>query len=625
MSERDKLEIAQADVCRREAARGLEPPKITKRPSAPNVTAAAASLPSSSGRAAPERPPENNRPSKPHSWGSSHADMFPEPHAGRTRVWSDKTGQFKVEAEYLGLNGNKIRLHKLNGVIIEVPIDKMSPDDVQMIKRHEARKAKAAQLDDDDDVPLGRSTSRQTAAPPTKSKETQARAESPPIPAAASEMPKPRKPRFDWFAFFLDAGCDMDDCTRYAAAFDRDRIDEAILPDLEASTLRSLGLREGDVIRVRKEINTRFAKKTPDQQAQIKLDEEYAQQLQEHENSGSKGPAPQPPPGLFTGPDGKLTNNTRRGRPEKKSTGPDTVDPSAIAAASDQLSRVAVQSPSPPPAPPPPPEPKIQPLISGFDDDAWTIKPSTPKPTSPAPPARAASPMATAPAPLANTTDSLLAQIQSLRPASTGLSSNNTGGSFDRLARMSGQQRTPAGPQQPMQTGSSGFSGSSGYGLGVQNTSQPMSSMIGQANGARGPLAPVPTNEGLLNPLQPAQTGFVPTRPGAQSPQGMETQQTGWQQQQQSIMMQPTGYAAGFQQGYQQMQPSMDGIPNALLRRLTCLRKQTSQAIPVVSNSSSRRAFSSLDKRLSTLSLIFHRHNLMRTRTSSPLPTSLPR
>ena len=478
-----------------------------------------------------------------------------EPHTGRTRVWSDKTGQFKVEAEYLGLNGNKIRLHKLNGVIIEVPIDKMSSEDVQMIKRHEARRAKAAPLDDDDS-PLGDRAKR--TAPPARSQETNARAESPPVPAAALEMPKPRKPRFDWFAFFLECGCDMDDCTRYAAAFERDRIDESILPDLQADTLRSLGLREGDVIRVRKEINTRFAKKTPDQLAQIKQDEDYARQLQEHENNGSKGPAPQSPPGLFTGPDGKLNNNTRRGRPDKKNTGPDTVDSSAIAAASDQLSRASVKSPSPPPvAASPPPEPKPQTLI-GFDDDAWTIKPSTPKPTTPAPPAAPLQPAApTSSLPLANTTDSLLAQISSLRPANTGMSSNNTGGSFDRVSQMVDQRALP--PQQPMQPGSSGFSGSSGYGLGQQNTNQPMSSMMGQPNGSRGPLAPVPTNEGLLNPLQPAQTGFVPTRPGQQQQQGMMPQQTGWQQQQAPMMMQPTGYAAGFQQGYQQMQPSEQG------------------------------------------------------------------
>ncbi len=445
-------------------------------------------------------------------------------------------------------------------MIIEVPIDKISPDDVQMIKRHEARKARAAQIDDDD-VPLGRSTNRHSTSQPSRSVESQVRAESPPIPAAALEMPKPRKPRFDWFAFFLEAGCDMDDCTRYAAAFNRDRIDEAILPDLEAGTLRSLGLREGDVIRVRKEINTRFAKKTPEQQAQIKLDEEYARQLQEHENSGSKGPVPQPPPGLFTNPDGKLTNNTRRGRPDNKSTGPDSVDASAIAAVSDQLSRVSVTSPSPPPllAASPPPGEKPQPLISGFDDDAWTIKPSTPKPTSSAPPAPAAPPqpaIRAASPPPANTTESLLQQIHSLRPANTGISANKTGGSFDRVSQFVGQPNAPSGSMQPMQTGSSGFSGASGYGLGAHNTNQAMSSMMGQANGQRGPLAPVPRNEGLLNPLQPAQTGFVPTRGGQQPQQGMMPQQTGWQQQQQAMMMQPTGYAAGFQQGYQQMQPS---------------------------------------------------------------------
>ena len=481
-----------------------------------------------------------------------------EPNAGRTRLWSDKSGQFKVQAEYLGLNGTKIRLHKLNGVIIEVPIDKMSPDDVQMIRRHESRKNRAAEADDD--LTMGRGDpQRQPTAQPSRSKESQARSESPGIPAAALEMPKPRKPRFDWFAFFLESGCDIDDCTRYAAAFDRDRIDETILPDLEAGTLRSLGLREGDVIRVKKEINNRFAKKTPDQQAQIQLDEDYARQLQEHENSGSKGPIPPPPPGLFTGPDGKLTNNTRRGRPEKKRTGPEAVDASAIAAASDQLSRVSVTSPSPPPATVSlPPEPKHQPLISGFDDDAWTIKPSTPKPTSPAPPAPAAPPVPSAvvaSSPTANTTESLLAQIQSLRPANTGVASNSTGGSFDRLSQMRG----PPAPMQPAQTGSSGFSGSSGYGLGMQNVNQSMSAMTGQINGARGPLAPVPTNEGLLNPLQPAQTGFVPTRLGQQQPPpAMLPQQTGWQQQQQQtpMMMQPTGYAAGFQQGYQQMQPS---------------------------------------------------------------------
>ncbi|RXK37875.1 hypothetical protein M231_04874 [Tremella mesenterica] len=557
---------------RREAARRLEPPKIAKRPSAQNVAAAAANLPSR-GRGAPERPPDNNR---------------PKPNPGRVRVWNDKTGQFKVEAEYLGMNGAKVRLHKTNGVIIEVPVEKMSNEDTQLIKRHEARKARAkAEILDDDDVPLAKSPNRPPSQPirPTQSR---ARVEEP-IPPEAMVMPPPRKKQYDWFEFFLNAGCDIDDCTRYATNFERDRIDEALLPDLESSTLRSLGLKEGDVIRVKKAISNMFKEKTPQQLEQVKIDEEYARQLQEHENSGAKGPVPQPPPGLFTGPGGKLANNTRRGRPEKKSTGPDSVDASALASISDQLIKTSI---SPPPSVPPvtvspPPAPSIQPTkppkpTIGFDDDAWTIKPSSSKPASPAPPPTTISTSAST----SNGTESLLAQIQALRPASTGVSANNTGNSqFDRLAQLRAQpqqasplpqpvqqfQNVQQPPQvqpqfqqpnqsfqpqfqqlSPAQTGIQGGYTPSPYGLGVQNTGQPMSNLLG----ARGPVAPVPANQGLLNPMQPQQTGmFVPTRPG-----------------QNGLMPQPTGFQQGFQQTYggpsqqlqlqpQSIQPNFTGYP----------------------------------------------------------------
>ena len=460
-------------------------------------------------------------------------------------MWSDKTGQFTVEAEYLGLNGTKIRLHKVNGVIIEVPLDKMSPEDMQLVKRHETRKQRRQSQAPIEEEPSPSSSRREDRSDETRARGT----ESPAIPAAAMEMPKTRKPRYDWFAFFLDAGCDMDDCTRYASNFERDRIDEAILPDLEPSTLRSLGLKEGDVIRVRKTITNKFRKENPESEAQISADELYARQLQEHENSGGKGPAPQPPPGLFTGPDGKLSNNTRRGRPEKKA-GADTVDPSAIAAASDQLSRSGISTP--PPVAVSPPLPEKAPLITGFDDDAWTIKPSITKPASPAPPPQPAQPLAPQPrSAVTNGTDSLLAQIQSLRPA-TGLSASNTGsGDFDRLSAMVGQPQaqSPGPMMQPQQTG---FAQS--YGLGVQNNPSSMAQLL---NSPRGPLAPVPANEGLLNPILPNMTGmFVPTRA---SP--ISAQQTGYGSSPVSPMvMQPTGYAAGFQQAYggqpQQIQPS---------------------------------------------------------------------
>ena len=432
-------------------------------------------------------------------------------------------------------------------MIIDVPLEKMAQEDIQMIKRYEARKARALE-DPEDEVPVER------RGQPSRSTETRGRSEpefEAPPPEAMREQ-KPRKARFDWFAFFLDAGCGIDDCTRYASNFERDNVDESIMEELDGSTLRSLGLKEGDVIRVRKAIQIRFAKKTPEESAQIRADEDYARQLQEYEQSGGKGPVPQPPPSLFTGPDGKLANNTRRGRPDKKGSAADSVDASAIAAASDRLSKANISSPSPPPvivSPSPEKEKEKEKEApkpsSGFDDDAWTIKPSATKPASPPPAVRASpSPPQRSSPPPANTTESLLAQIEALRPSGTGGTAGSggmqqvkTGSSgFDHVAAV---PSAPAPPPMPS------------YNLGVQGSGQSMAQL---QHMPRGPVAPIPANQGLLNPLQPAMTGFVPTRG-----QGMMPQQTGFMGQS-PMMAQPTGYAQGFQQAYggqpQQIQPS---------------------------------------------------------------------
>lgn len=488
------------------------------------------------------------------------------------------------------MNG-KVRLHKLNGVIIDVPLEKMSARDTELIRRHEAKKARKANMDEDD-RPLSQQQQQQQPntgrRPGQRSIESTYRSEEP-IPAdivrASKAAAANRRPPFDWFEFFLSAGCDMDDCTRYASNFERDRIDDSILSDLDNGTLRSLGLREGDVIRVRKVIQARFSKKTPEQQAQIEKDEELARQLQEQETSGKA-------PGLFTGPDGKLANHTRRGRPEKKSVGPESVDAAALAAASDKLAQVSLV-PTPPSVPTPPPpvvltptptleekKPTAPTVSSGFDDDAWTIKPIS-KPASPAPATITtnSSPAPSAPAAVstssskvANNTDSLLAQINALRPASADVSRNNTGGSFDKFSQMASSPHAPppsppssapAQPQsqlspQPTAQSQQSFAPNA-YGLGVQNSGRPMSmlaqqtgmsTMSNSSNAPRGPLAPVPANQGLLNPMQPQATGmFVPTRD--LSPMG--AQQTGFQPQQPQL--------AGFQpQQQQQMMPQQTGF-----------------------------------------------------------------
>jgi len=50
------------------------------------------------------------------------------------RVWHDRSGQFRVEAAFLGFNNTKLRLQKFNGVIVEVPSEKMSIEDMRYIE-----------------------------------------------------------------------------------------------------------------------------------------------------------------------------------------------------------------------------------------------------------------------------------------------------------------------------------------------------------------------------------------------------------------------------------------------------------------------------------------------------------
>jgi hypothetical protein len=366
----------------------------------------------------------------------------------------------------------------------------------------------------------------------------------------------------------------MDDSTRYAQAFDRDRIDESILGDIETSTLRSLGLREGDVIRVRKAIAARNPPK--EQRAQIESDEALARRLQEEENSGKsttqRTSTSSPAPGLFTGAGGALKNQTRRGRPDRKGTD-SSVDASALASASNKLARIETPPPkapspvSPPSKPVSPPKPT--PAVSnGFDDDAWTPRPSSTKPATPTPP-----PVAIA-APIPHT-PSLISPQRSGSAAPAPVVPQATG-AFDYLASI-GQARPPSAPVQqqqnllqPSATGMSSLSINSSSstsppqsyhnGLGFNGSNAPMGQLLQsqqtgafQQQTARGPLAPVPSNQSLLNPLIPTNSGanqFIPTRQTASPSNFLQSQPTGYQ------TSHPTGFQSMQQTGFQQPQPT---------------------------------------------------------------------
>ncbi|KIJ56862.1 hypothetical protein M422DRAFT_62777 [Sphaerobolus stellatus SS14] len=511
------------------------------------------------------------------------------PNEGKTRIWHDHSGQWKTEAEFVGISKGKVRLHKINGVIIEVPPEKMAPADVQFIEHITNKKllpsmsaaSSSSKPKDDDDIPLGALPSRR--------------------PQGESSSPRPQVPpkkrsNVDWFEFFLNAGCEVDDCSRYASAFERDKIDEAILPDIKESTLRSLGLREGDIIRVTKAIEQRKSraggsKEEEKDSKQLEADEKLAAALQdeEYKKAGIRNNTASPP-NLFTvGPGGGL--KPRRGRPSRGGSAPPVnVDASALATASDQISRSEsplVSSPSTLRAASPAValvKPTLSTQSSGFDDDAWTNRPSSTRPTPspapaaiqtalptspppvavipapptpapappPPPPPPASAPPASVPAPAAfsaapvsqsqqpsqnDTQAQILSKIQSLRPPSAPLPQSPANS-------LSPQ---PAAVPQSYVSGL-GF-GSSPVPIGQHLQNQQTGLYQIPGNGPRGPLAPVPSNQGLLNPLVPAIgiNQFIPTRPTSNPPfQTLSTQATGFQSSQPSFLSSPPpGYGGG--------------------------------------------------------------------------------
>ncbi|KAI1789509.1 hypothetical protein LXA43DRAFT_576611 [Ganoderma leucocontextum] len=531
------------------------------------------------------------------------------PHPDSLREWHDRTGQFRVDAAFLGFMNGKLRLHKVNGVVIEVPAEKMSEEDLRYVQKVTRQKngSPSHRKSDDDDEPL--ELRRRSLVP-----EAAARSNSSPRPA---QQPK-KGPTIDWFEFFLNAGCDVDDCTRYADAFERDKIDEAVLPDITEATMRLLGLREGDIIRVKKAIEQRKPK-TDVREEQLKKDEDLARQLQAEENSNLKTRSPAP--NLFASSNGEL-KNMRRGRPQPTKNVPTNVDLQSISTASDQIQRSSspsvaspesLQQASPSPAALPTKSSTAAPVVSGFDDDAWTNRPSSTKPIAPAPPAAPArtpsAPPAPPPPPPAPsmqpppTAAPVVPAVQVSPPPARAASvasgapvqqqevpaKSGDDDIFNQLARIAAiRVSSPAAPAPqppqpiaPQRTQSASLSPPAGFqqGMGMGNSPVPMGHALHaqqtgmlsspspvNVNGPRGPYAPVPANQVLLQPLVPTTTGFngfVPTRTGTSpstfqsgpSPQPlMLPQQTGFQP---SMLPQQTGF-----QPQLPMMSQPTGLPN---------------------------------------------------------------
>jgi len=433
-----------------------------------------------------------------------------KPNTARIRTWTDRSGTFKVEAEFIGLRDNKIHLHKLNGVKIAVPVNKMAVEDLEYVER-----ATGASLDED--KPLS-DIKRQATKKRQKEKEAervngQARSST-----AGASVQKPKGVEYDWFDFFLQCGVNPQICERYANAFSRDQMGVEVLPEVNEQLLRTLGLKEGDILRVMKTLNEKYNRKPTASAGAPSSSTGQDDDKIEAANGG-----------LFSGAGGALRNNTRKGRPAPAVQTNDVVDEAAF-------------RPKEPLA-----EAKATPLASaparqaqgGFDDDAWDVKPArteTLPVSAPAPKMEAPQPVQP-PRPQANDDLSLLAMP--LQPQATAA------------------QQPPPAPQ-PQQTPAPAPAQSSPSQLQQtpQGADQALFDQIASIKAAQPRQRPVP-------PAQQQQTGStlgMPPPPRAASAPGFNPQQSGGGFGPPPLQPQLTGYQQPMQTGYQQQQPQMNGF-----------------------------------------------------------------
>ncbi|KAK8203918.1 actin cytoskeleton-regulatory complex protein sla1 [Phyllosticta capitalensis] len=460
--------------------------------------------------------------SKRESKAPSSSKSKPDP--SKTRTWTDRTGSFKVEAEFIGLKDGKIHLHKLNGVKIAVPVPKMSIDDLEYVER-------ATGVSLDDDKPLSEVKRRNT-------ERRGQRTTSGSGPRAGISL-EAAKPTYDWFQFFLDCGVHPQICERYAQSFAKDQMGEEVLPDINEKVLRTLGLKEGDILRVMKFLDNKFGRTGENSKRSVSFGDTSVIE----DGEGANG-------GLFAGPGGALKNNTRKGRPAPAVQTNDVVDADALKKRAEEVEGG-----------------KATPLagaktgdsatVGGFDDNAWEVKPSKqpePKSTPEAQPATQATAPATtaAPAPPTGAMAELSLLTPALQPtpapqpqaqppapaappapAQIAQPTGATPGLFEQLANQPGQPNAPprARPQAPQQTGAGSL---------IAPPPQRSSS------------APQNASQFAPPPLQPQMTGMV-------APPGTSLQELNQQRQMQLQMQQypqmqpqPTGF----------MQPQQTGFPN---------------------------------------------------------------
>lgn len=484
---------------------------------------------------------------------SSKESSKAKPNQHRVRTWTDRSGTFKVEAEFIGLRDGKIHLHKQNGVKIAVPVAKMAVEDLEYVES-----VTGASLDED--KPLSDIKRRST-----HQKKTQGANGT----VGASVQPKEQ---YDWFDFFLQAGVNPQICERYASAFSRDQMTLDVLPEVNEQLLRTLGFKEGDILRVTKYLDNKYDRKRT---AMGSLPSSSGGQDEDKIEPVNGG--------LFSGPGGALKNNTRKGRPAPTVQTNDVVSedafkPRTASPAVKDLSGDATATPlTSAPA---------RQATGGFDDNAWEVKPTKVQTPSSAP----AEPLKPAEASKPKINDDLSLLALPLQPDKTPqpLSSQSTASPASAASPAPTQSPPPTQqPQNPTGADQALFEKIAALAPPRQRPQPPaqQSTTTGLAPPPRASSAPgfnpqLAAGHFGPPPLQPQLTGYQP------QPQ-MYPQQTGFMQQQ------PQVNGIQLQQGYgsiQQQQPQPIGVP-AMQQNFPALQPQpTGMAFQPQSNFGQQQA-----------------------------------
>jgi hypothetical protein len=487
----------------------------------------------------------DKRPSKAEKGGSRS-----KPDPRKTRTWTDHSGSFKVEAEFIGVADGKIHLHKVNGVKIAVPITKMSPTDLAYVERA---------TNDDDDMPLSMLQDK------IRQKEST---------SSGAVVEKPTVPDYDWFDFFLKSGVGPYQCERYAQTMVRDSMDESIQPEISAETLRTLGLKEGDILKVMKHLDQKFGRtrSLPD-------------------TNGDDG-------GLFSGPGGALKDNTgRRERPEPNRVSSDKVDADAFQSLDARADAKATPLANAPPR-------EQDEVRNGFDDDAWNTsssKQAAAPPQQPTRPRQMSKPLppAGALAELSILDTPLVPSVATPQPKPAPSQSQQTA-QIPQVAEQPAQHQQ----QQPTGANPSFFSQ-----LGQQQTGYTNGNELNPPR--QRPHAPISYTGSVLLPPPPrpmsapqnfqqqgqfapaplqAQLTGVPRTAALQAPPGQSlselSQQQRLQQQYEQYRLQPQ--QAGF------MQPQQTGFspyPNGLMPQQTNFPPQQFQGQPYLNGNAAGSPF----------------------------------